>query len=435
MSVAIPFRAGLPLAWETPAVRPSLRHTPEFSLLLLICWLLGMTCFSMPGRGGPLDMGAVDLIALGKIAARGGSLLGLGIIVFRMHDHARVGPVLARLVPFLLFACWCVTSFLWSNMKAVSFGHAIEVFTLTLLSIVTALLCASEEGIEGILRTLFLTSLAICVAILVLDFHAIAAGERPSGYMHPNTLGAVASTGGIVLIGSRLLWNWAWTRSWWLPGLAICLVSLYVSRSRSSLLATFIVLTILFVVRRQIWFLTITVAVAGILLALFPYVDAINHVPDQIGAYILRGQTSKDVMTGSGRDELWAIALQSFKDSPWFGHGYFTITSSGSLFVWKKQQFQTAHNLALHLLTGTGIFGTALFIWGIGASLKPCFQKWRLMSRDFGAEFLGLLILIWFLVLGGFEISMLGPLDPAVISFFVGLGIVVGSSVTREMAA
>ena len=434
MSMAIPFRAGLPLEWETQTVRPSLRRTPEFSLLLAICWLLGLTCFSMPGRGGPLDMGAVDLIALGKIAARGGSLLGLGIILFRMHDHVRVSPVLARLVPFLLFACWCVTSFLWSNMKAVSFGHAIEVFTLTLLSIVTALLCSSEEGTDSILRTLFLTCLVICVAILVLDFHAIAAGERPSGYMHPNTLGAVSSTGAIVLIGSRLLWNWGWTRSMWLPGLAICLVALYVSRSRSSLLATFIVLTILFVVRRQMWFLTIMVAAAGFLIALFPYVDAINHVPDHVGAYILRGQTNKDLMGGSGRDELWAIALQSFKDSPWFGHGYFTITSSGSLFVWNKQQFQTAHNLALHLLTGTGIFGTALFVWGIAAALKPCFQKWRLMSHDRAVEFLGLLILIWFLVLGAFEISLLGPLDPAVVSFFIALGIVVGTSVTREMA-
>ena len=319
-------------------------------------------------------------------------------------------------------------------MQAVSFGHAIEVFTLVLLSIVTAVLGSSEECIESILRNLFLTGLAISVAILILDFHAIAAGERPAGYMHPNTLGAVSSTGSIVLIASRLLWNWQWTRTLWLPGLAITLAALYISRSRSSLLATFIVLTILFVVRRQMLFLTVTVAVAGILIALFPYIDAISNVPDHIGSYILRGQTANDLKGGSGRDELWAIALQSFKDAPWFGHGYFTITSSGSLFVWNKQQFQTAHNLGLHLLTGTGLFGTVLFIWGIGAALKPCFAKWRDMSRDYAVEFLGLLILIWFLVLGVFEISMLGPLDPAVVLFFVALGTVVGSSVTREMA-
>ncbi len=431
--MAIPLRTGLPLQWEAQPLSPS-RRTPEFSLLLVVCWLLATTCLSMPGRGGPLDMGAVDLIAFAKIVARGGSLLALGVILFRMHDHVRISPVLGRLFPLLLFACWCVISFLWSNLKAVSFGHAIEVFTLVLLSIVTAVLCSSEEYLESILRNLFLTALVISVAILVLDFHAIIAGERPAGYMHPNTLGAVSSTGSVVLIGSRLLWNWRWTQSCWWPGLAICLAALYVSRSRSSLLATFIVLTILFVVRRQMLFLTATVAAAGILIAMFPYVDAINHVPDHIGSYILRGQTSQDLMGGSGRDELWAIALQSFKDAPWFGHGYFTITSSGSLFVWNKQQFQTAHNLALHLLTGTGIFGTVLFIWGIGAGLKPCFEKWRGMSRDRAVEFLGLLILIWFLVLGIFEISILGPLDPAVVLFFVALGTVVGNSVTREMA-
>ncbi len=434
MSMAIPFRGGLPFEWAAQPLRPSLRRTPEFSLLLVVCWLLGLSCLSMPGRGGPLDMGAVDLIALGKIFARGGSLLALGLILFRMHDHNRIVPVLGRLVPFLLFACWCVTSFLWSNLKAVSFGHAIEVFTLVLLSIVTAILCSSEECIESILQNLFLSSLVISVTVLLLEFPGIVAGERPSGFMHPNTLGAISGTGVIVLIGSRLLWNWRWTNNFWWPGLAVCAVALYVARSRSSLLATFLVLTILFVARRQMWFLTVTVAAAGILFALCPYVEAINHVPSHIGSYVLRGQTSKDLMEGSGRDELWAIAFQSFKNSPWFGHGYFTITSSGSLFVWKKQQFQTAHNLGLHLLTGTGIFGTALFVWGLGAGLKPCFEKWRSTTYDRNAEFLGLLILIWFLVLGAFEISMLGPLDPAVVLFFAALGIVVGNGVTREMA-
>jgi O-antigen ligase len=435
MSMAIPLRTAHSFTYQTEAIGPSLRSMPEFSFLLTVCWVLAMTCLSTPGRGGPLDMGSVDLIALGKIAARGGSLLGLGVILFRLHDHLRIGPTLARLFPFLLFACWCVTSFLWSNLKAVSFGHAIEVFTLVLLSIVTAALCSSEECIDSILRNLFLTSLVLCVAILLLEFHAIAAGERPSGYMHPNTLGAVSGTGSVVLIGSRLLWKWPWTQTFWWPGLGICFGTLYVARSRSSLLATFLVLAILFVVRRQLLLLTVVVALAGILMALFPYVDVINKVPDRVVTYILRGQTSQDLMEGSGRDELWAIALESFKHAPWFGHGYFTITSSGSLFVWKKQQFQTAHNLGLHLLTGTGIFGTALFLWGIGAALKPCFQYWRDMSRDRAVEFFGLLILVWFMVLGAFEISILGPLDPAVVLFFMAVGIVVGNSVTRELAA
>ncbi|MGI8744311.1 MAG: O-antigen ligase family protein [Bryobacteraceae bacterium] len=427
-----------PLFWQaidtTAPSERSLRRRPEFRLLLVVCWVLSITCLSMPGRGGPLELSSVDWIALIKIMARGGSLLCLGMILLRMHDNRRTGHVLARLIPLALFALWCMTSTLWSAMKAVSFGHAVEVFTLVLLSIVTAILCSSEEYLEAILFQLFLTALILSAGILLLDMKAVLAGERPAGYVHPNTLGAISSIGLILLLGSRLLWRWKWTQRFLVAGLPICFAALYISRSRSSLLATFIVLTILFLVKRQMGFLTVTLSIAGILIGLFPYLDAIKHVPDSIGGYILRGQTQAEVMGGSGRDELWAIALASFRDAPWFGHGYFTITNSGSLFVWHKQQFQTAHNLALHLLTGAGLFGAALFIWGIGAALKPCFANWRGFAHERRIEFLVSLVFVWYLILGCFEISMLGPLNEAVLAFFVATGTLVGSTIPRTAA-
>jgi O-antigen ligase len=414
-------------SWAMPA-RPRLRRSPEFHLLLMVCWLLSLTCLSIPGRAGPLNFGAVDWIALVKIAARGGSLLLLGMILLRMHDHRRTGAALARLIPLMLFALWCSVSFLWSPLRAVSFGHAIELLTLVMLATVTAILCSSQDGVGTILQHLFLTVMMICAAILLLEYRAILSGERPSGYMHPNTLGAVASNGLILLLGSRLLWDWPWTRRFWIPGLAICGAALYISRSRASLLATFVVLTILFLVRRKLLFLTVILAVAGVLTALVPYVDAVNHVPDSIGSYILRGQTRADLAGASGRDELWPIALRSFRDAPWFGHGYYMISSSGSFYVWHKQQFQTAHNLLLHLLTGTGLFGAALFTWGLGTALRPCFSNWCGISEHHKIEFLVLLIFVWFLILGCFEISILGPLDPAVVLFFASIGLVAGSS-------
>lgn len=413
--------------YATPA-RPDIRRTPAFTLLLTVCWLLSVTCLSIPGRAGPLDFGAVDWIALVKIAARGGSLLLLAGIVLRLHEHPRTGVALSRLIPLLLFALWCSISFLWSPLKAVTFGHAVELFTLVLLATVTAMLCSTRQAAERVLKHLFLTAMVLCAAILVLDYRAVISGARPAGYMHPNTLGAVASNGLVLLLGCRLLWNWAWTRRFSIPGFVICSSALYISRSRASLLATFVVLTILFLVRRKLLFLTVILALGGIMTALVPYVDAVNHVPDSIGSYILRGQTRADLAGASGRDELWPIAIRSFLDAPWFGHGYYMISSTGSFYVWHKQQFQTAHNLMLHLLTGTGLFGAALFSWGLGTPLRPCFANWRGMSEHHKIGFLVLLIFVWFLILGCFEISILGPLDPAVVLFFASLGLVAGNS-------
>ncbi len=421
MSPASMSPASMSPAMTFPAVW--IRRSADFNVLLLICWLLGLACFSIPGRGGPLEMSAVDPIALAKIFIRGGSVMVLAAIILRQQDHLRSGAALVRMTPLLLFAFWCVASTLWSPLKAVTVGHAVEVLAGALLATVIAIFCASEDCRERLFFHLFLSSMVLSLAILVLEWRVILARERPAGYVHPNTLGAVSGVALVILLAARLQWNWRWARSWLPCGLIVCGVAHYAARSRAALVATVIALALLFLARRQLVSLTILCALLGTGVALYPYVGAVEHVPDSISAYVMRGQDREALAAGSGRDELWAIALKSIPDALWFGHGYFVITRSGSMFVWGKQQFQTAHNVYLHLLGGTGICGTLLFVWGVGSGMRPSFTNW--LGKT---EFLGLLVLIWFLVLGCFEISMLGSLDPAVVAFYACIGAVAASA-------
>jgi O-antigen ligase len=152
----------------------------------------------------------------------------------------------------------------------------------------------------------------------------------------------------------------------------------------------------------------------GTLLALLPYARPVENIPQTIEKYVMRGQTREDLSEASGRQELWIRALESFRETPVLGHGYFMLSRSGTMYVWLKNQYQTAHNLYLHVLTGTGIVGVLLFLWACGTAIgKPTLSPQYFMT---------LVLTAWFALVGLFELSILGPMDPSTVLFFVTLG-------------
>jgi O-antigen ligase len=403
-------------AWSRPFVIVARATHTEFRFMLLACWLLLPTALSLPGRGGPLDLGAFDAVAIIKVILRGATFALLGLLVLRLNSSSRTQAVLRQVAPLALFAAWCGISFLWSPMKTVSLGHAMELTTMVLLVICAGILVDTEERLKTLLYHLFLTLFSMVLLILILEAPVILAGERPAGYMHPNALGAISATALFLLLACYFLWTWRWTRILLAPGVTVCLAATFLARSRSSFLVA-IVLGILFWTCRRRALLVFALFSGGALMALLPYAKTVANLPDTTESYLLRGQTQDDLMGASGRDELWALALNSFRESPLLGHGYYMLSSSGSMFVWLKQQYQTAHNLGLHVLTGTGVIGALLFLWGFGVALAPIvrLRREKLM-------FLMLLLVVWFLLVGFFELSILGPVDPAGVTFFAILG-------------
>src|SRR5260370_11025996 len=167
-------------------------------------------------------------------------------------------------------------------------------------------------------------------------------------------------------------------------------------------------------------------AAVGIIAALLPYSQAVSKLPATVSSYVMRGQGAADAFTVSGRTEVWDIAIKSFLESPLFGHGYYSMTSTGKMYVWGAERWQTAHNIYLHVLTGTGVIGFFLLVWALIYVLRPMIAYARRRGPERRVAIFVLLLAAWYLALGCFELSFSGPVDPEVVLFFIILGISAG---------
>jgi O-antigen ligase len=329
-----------------------------------------------------------------------------------------------------LFALWTVTTVLWSPLRVMSFGHALEVAMLTALGVCAAIVVDSGRKLERLCLGFFLVMAAACAFVMAMDSPAILAGARPIGYMHPNSLAALAGVALVILLASRILMGWTWSRRLLIPGVLVCATAIYVARSRTGIMATLVVASVLLILfGRRTSALLLLIACGG-LFALMPYIGALENLDRKAAAYFLRGQTREDLMTASGRDEVWAIALNSAREAPLFGHGYYSMSDSGRVFVWGKEQVQTAHDVYLHVLTGTGAIGLALFLWGLASLIVPLIGS-AIRSRNRMA-ILALSVMLWQLIGTLFEVGIVGPIDAVTVSFFAIGGAAVGNTLDES---
>jgi O-antigen ligase len=211
----------------------------------------------------------------------------------------------------------------------------------------------------------------------------------------------------------------------WPSGL-ICGLTVFIAQSRSCLIVTSIIaLPVLWAMYKK-HLVLFGLIVAGFVAAFLPYSDSISKAPDAVMSYIMRGQSAEDAYTVSGRTEVWDIAVKAFWEAPLFGHGYYSMTSTGTMYVWGAERWQTAHNTYLHVLTGTGVMGYALLIWALLYILQPAWIYVRRPGPERKLAVFILLLVAWYMCLGCFELSFAGPVDPEVVLFFIVLGLSAG---------
>lgn len=394
--------------------------------VLVLCWLLSEVCVNLPGRRAALDFGGLDALALAKLAIRVLSLGVLGFIVIRANMSARAGSVLLRCTPLLVYSLWLLATCFWSPIRPASAGHAVEALMLALLSIVIGIACRTERDLEILLLNIVLAITILISFLLVMNADFIAGGMRPTKYMQPNNMAGIASCGLITLLASRYFWRWRWTQKLAWPGGLICAAAIIAAQSRAALIVTFcLVLPLLWLLNKRTM-LVFAVLPLGVLFAVWPYSQTVSHLPDTVEKYLMRGQTAEDAYTVSGRTELWDIAIESFLESPLFGHGYYSMTSTGKMYVWGAQRWQTAHNIYLHVLTGAGLMGFCLLAWALLYILAPLTRNLRARGHCRKVAVLVFMLASWYLTFGFFELSFAGPVDPEVVLFYVLLGIAAG---------
>ena len=405
--------------------RPQERRTQFLLPVIFTCWFLSEACLQSPGHPS-LNIGPVDTIAVAKGLSRLCALLVFVHMILQKHADRRVCTILLRCTPLLVFGLWTLATCLWSPIKAISFGHASEAVILGLLSVAAGIVCRGERDLEYMLRNVVLMVSVLMVIMFIFNYDTIGTGQRPMNYMQPNNLAATASIGLLTLLLSRFFWNWKWTRTLMLPCGLICGFMLLVAQSRSCLIVTALVaIPVVWSMYKRNLVIAFA-AVAGVGAAALPYSQTVSRLPQAVTSYLMRGQTAADAYTVSGRTEVWDIAIKSFVEEPLFGHGYYSMTNTGKMYVWGAERWQTAHNVYLHVLTGTGIIGLFLLLWALVHVMRPMIGYLRAHGPERRVAIFVLLMAVWYLALGCFELSFTGPVDPEVVLFFMILGISAG---------
>jgi O-antigen ligase len=411
------------------------RCNAELRVLLFVCWVLSLACLNPPGRGLNLDVNVLDPTALAKVVVRSGSLLTLTLLVLRLQARTKGAQVLSRLFPLALAALWAMASTIWSPLKAVSFGHGSELLMMVMLAVAAGYICKEEASLKIVFFHLFCIILLLAISLLCVNTKALLGGGRMTQYMQPNTAANIASVGLLILVTCRLLWNWQWTRVLLWPGLLILGLVEFVAHSRSAIISISLVLILICLrLRTSILFIFACGAV-GLWAAGAPYIASMSKLPASTAHYMMRGQTTQEAMSLSGRTELWNIGIRSFWESPIYGHGYYVMTDTGFMQVWRKKMWQTAHNSYLHILTGVGLIGSVLFL---AAFLWVLVPLRRVLLLPIGARrvaFLVFLFVTYYIVLGCFELSFVGAVDPATVTFFMILGISAGQVASLKQSS
>ncbi len=425
----------------------------ELFLLSAAIWAMCLVTFSMPGRVGPGESGGLDIVALAKLAVRGGVLLFF-LLAWRQHtEFRRKRYILWSYFPFLCFLVWAFLSVTWSPLKSVSIGQAIGLASLIALSAWIAMSCRTRAHVLLVVNQLWLALLAY--SLILLAIHVVRPDvsgldrslqiRGANGMVHPTYAAATSSLGFLLTLLRPKLQQTFESKFSLLIGLAVHGTLLFLSNSRTGLTMTMLVSTIIFFrfypKRLHALFLLGAAGLACLYLLVDPGFTLQNQSLRGSTEYLTRGQSTKQLTHLSGRLEMWKAVWEQFEKSPLIGHGYFVTSENGKLDVWERRTNHTAHNLVLQVLVSTGLVGAMIFLaafWRVGSVIGRL--RWENATAR-GVLVLIVLISLWYLGWCQSCISFIGPVLPESVVFFllIGLGIGQGAqsllSETRSVEA
>ena len=239
----------------------------------------------------------------------------------------------------------------------------------------------ASEKLYIFLRTASIISLLILALIWIYNpsltySTSIAGYSRLGGVaMHPNGLGLLLGFGALC---------WCITgrhNKFWILISSGLMLACLLTKSRSGIGAASITALVYFALRslaaKKVSNFTIAIALfmfGGLTLLTFVYIDTI--LP-----YFLRGEDVGYLLRAAGRFDVWLGALDIFKESPIFGHGFIfgpklLIYSSYIPMHWRAGH---AHNEFLNMAIAGGIVGLIILI---SIYIKTFVNSLRMLRTD-----------------------------------------------------
>ena len=408
----------------------------SYWVLIIVMWTLSFGTYRPSDRVMPIDIGSVDWIAFAKLVSRVAGFVCLVGVLFRMRGTKLSGVILRRFVPLVLFSCWALISTSWSPLKAFTFGKAFGLCLLTVLGAVAGTVCVDRRLLSGIVFHVSVLLLVFSLANLIgiigfTDFHI-----REGIFTHKNEGAQIAGFGLVILLLSKLLFNWDWVRWLVIAAIVVELPFLLLSNSRTSIIMSLavIILSITALVRfRTLVMLCFPVVFALItMVSLDPTWDVMGYGWENIHEYVTRGQSERELATFTGRTDKWGLVISEFMRSPIIGFGYGVTSPTGYHYLNEKWQLLNAHNAFLSVLSGTGLIGMALFVWGVWRLLSPQYSSMQGSGFVRKRAVYVFFTMMWCFGVGMLELSFLDSVGvPSVVAYMM-FGIAAGTDPMLE---
>jgi exopolysaccharide production protein ExoQ len=324
------------------------------------------------------DPAKLDISNIGKAA-----LWTFGLLVaawlLRRHSAYLLRPPMRYM---LVFFGWLLVTTLYSPepFKAVF-------MVSTLLSVFLVFLAFAEERGLPVLFDRLIQIQTVFLGLSIVLYFAVPSvshmllwdgsiGGRMTGLGgHPNQTGVLASFI-IVAIYARCD-SGNLSRLFKTVAVAIALITLLLTQSRTSLIAAGIGCMAFFLLRNR-WH----AALIPVLLCVVVAAVLVINLDSQILAIFARSGDADELLTGTGRSFIWELSWGLIKKAPLLGYGFnstytmfmdeaYLLAGDVGLYI-----FPHSHNLVLQLWLYGGIIALALFVLPI-ASIIACAIKAR----------------------------------------------------------
>jgi O-antigen ligase len=289
-------------------------------------------------------------------------------------------------IMYVLFIYYMVTA-VSAPLPAFS---AFNAFSLLVVCLYSEFLLR-RYGVENTVKITIIAGTVICVLSLIVfvvipDFakmrawngHEFGPINRLRGVTgSANAIGSISAfTASFVMIFWSSLHTTRWRRFGYIA-LAAAGLCMILSLNRMSI-GGFIFATYFYhvLIRRGNKGLVLSV-VGGLLLAAL-----VMAVSDSLLEALSRSGDAEELLSGTGRNEIWTVALEYWQSSPIIGYGF---SSARSILPLDPRLFSVAahaHNMYIEMLFAGGVIGYSIFMVAVMAPLIAMFKtrQWQFVA-------------------------------------------------------
>lgn len=319
-------------------------------------------------------------------------MFGLACILRKRRSAAGSLGILGGLI--LLFIGWAFLSVLWADDLGLTFRRLVF-FAMLCLGVVALAdrWSLRQVMLFGLLCPGAYLAVGLLAEVSANTFHPLVTGYRFAGTLHPN---AQAVNCALAILAALMLMRDAkrGKRLWLIVAALVAFGFLFLTRSRSAMASTLLVVVILWGFMqpraRQVPF---TLAgVAGVCLV-FLLADLL--LPLLLGGVQMGRVNVEDTfITLTGRRPLWRQCLGFAAERPVLGYGYGGFWNvSRTIEVLEKQGWPVshAHNAYLDVGLQLGPIGLLCYVFILILGIKKAFDYYR-ASGDTGYAYLWILL-------------------------------------------